>query len=332
MKKIFRLCFFVILAISLIVLSMVPVFAQESFEKIHKPLSPETGSDVHSIPIGSVIYHLNNGVTRVFGPDKALFLSALDEESDLIATPAGKLPATHVHHVPSGAFIDVTGNISDVYSDGVRVLTVIDQAGGGIPGTLSSFHGWIEWAEDLSVSNLDYFHARWNVPSDPPNPNYYDLVYLFHGIQPSGGGKIIQPVLEWNYLHSDRWTGAAWYVNAGTGYRSSGVNATTGNEIRGTMSHNGYNWTIQFSNHTTGSWTSINTNIIGTSNLETYVTLEGLWVYDDGDDLPGDTNFNNMSFFYGANSVDIDWYEQEPGGSLNVVVNSDFNVTLETAN
>jgi hypothetical protein len=82
--------------------------------------------DGYRIPQGSVVYHLENGITEVYGPDGELILKAVDYEASLVPTPGGLRRATHVFQVPSGTHISGEGNVQEFRLGGTLILTVVD--------------------------------------------------------------------------------------------------------------------------------------------------------------------------------------------------------------
>jgi len=82
--------------------------------------------DGYRIPQGSVVYHLENGITEVYGPDDELILKAIDYEASLVPTPGGLRRATHVFHVPNGTHIYGEGNVQEFYLGDTLILTVVD--------------------------------------------------------------------------------------------------------------------------------------------------------------------------------------------------------------
>lgn len=317
MKRLHLIGIVVFLLIGLLTWGIGPVLAQgEANEKIDKPLSPLEGNDVHSIPIGSTVYHLPTGITKVYGPDKELVLTARDNEASLVTTPFGPQRATHVFEVPNGSLIDESSGdeITRIYKDDVRVLTVVNKDPASKVPAPAMGDRWIEWAEDESVSELEYFVADWEVPADPQSPGENTIVYLFNGIEPDEGGKIIQPVLEWN---SGNWFGRSWYV-WGDGpndyYRSPYINVDGDDEVRGTMEYGevyANYWYVEFYNIDEAESTGFYTNAISNEDLMVYVTLEeGQYVNGD-EDITGDTTFHNMSLLDGSeSSVTINWAPQ----------------------
>src|SRR5690606_32394633 len=51
------------------------------------------------IPVGSIIYHSTNGITRVFDSQGKQILIANDNEGELVAAPGGYKPATKIHEI-----------------------------------------------------------------------------------------------------------------------------------------------------------------------------------------------------------------------------------------
>lgn len=282
-------------------------------------------------------------MTRVFdSAGKQLFVTN-DADAEKIATPDGYISASKIHQVPNGSIIRTNDEITTVYSEGERILTVLNQDNSLV---LPGYEGWIESARDLSVSELGQFIAYWKVPSSPPDPQADTVNFLFNGIQPSSSGGIVQPVLEWNQAGSGRWTGRAWYVDQyNVGYPSNPINVNVNDNIKGTLGWNSnlQQWNIIFADQTTGELRSIFSEYapnIGSTNLEIYIALEGYGVVDDSD-VPGDTIFSNMRIRdpY-LNVVDVEWegrVEPDPDNALtNLEVGTwpsdDTMVILYTAN
>ncbi|HIH97085.1 MAG TPA: hypothetical protein HA348_06380 [Thermoplasmata archaeon] len=320
--------------------------AQDPNEKdivITAPLSPIEEGSVYPIPSSSLIVH-EKGLTRVYDPEGKSILTVNDSNVPSIATPTGLMKVTHVHHVPSGSkIVDPPGsNVTKVYDDnGTLILTVISE-NTSKRSTIPGYENWIEWAQDLWVWELWEFTAEWNVPSSPPSPEGDTVDFLFNGIEPLLGGSIIQPVLEWNYGGSGRWTAAPWCVSGSDTYRGTPpIDVDVNDHLEGILVwHDAVDkWTIGIYDHTKGTYKFIEKYCgIDPDTVRTYVTLEGYGVYDDSD-VPGDTTFYNMIFEdANENPVDIDWtpkvnedWEEKLTG-LNVHVYSDHKVKLETAN
>lgn len=344
MKKISVAGIFVLL-LCLFAWGIKPVIAQD-FTQIEKPLSVDESDLVNKVPKGSVIYHRADGVTEVRSSNDELVLIANNDEAALVPTPNGLKRATHVVQIPSGSKIIEEGkNITKIYDGDDCILTVVEQGNDGKSGyAIPDWDEWIEWSHDWSVDNIDWFRAYWEVPFDPPLPDNDAVDFLLNAITNQQGNKIIQPVLEWNQLGSNRWTGAAWYAGVTT-YRATPVNASEGNLIRGTMSYIGSSvWYIEFYNSSTSSSSSFYSGYSGFNeqddNLAIFCALEGENI-DDNNDVPGDTGFYNMEFEYNNSTVDIQWQatvESVPGLSgLSVGRDTsapidDTWITLYTAN
>jgi len=315
---------------------------KESKINLTTPFSLERGYGYY-IPPGSVVYYSKDGATTLYGPDGIEILKINDSDVPLRPTPAGySLPVTHIFQIPSGAHIERKDNIYKVYKNRQCILTVIDYPSTSTFSQIAqqaTYSGWIEQANDWTVANLDRFWAYWDAPLSPPNPNPSAVDFLFNAIEPSDGSEIIQPVLEWNWGGSGRWTAAAWQAIGNIGFRSAPINVNVGDtlygELRYSTSPSYDHWIIFIKNLETGKSTFITTNTIGTSDLAVFVALEGHDITGD-DDVPGDTTFYNMNFLYNSNPVDIAWNpeidETAPLTELGVIIYSDSSVKLVTAN
>jgi hypothetical protein len=293
MKRLFRSALTVLLALAFILL-----FAQPSLAGDEGPKTSAVGFNVdqgdHKLPPGSTVRHSADGVTEVKGPNGSLLVRQKDIESEQIYSPFCRVAATHVFSVPSGSKISRKGNETEVSSEGTVILRIIDDQSVATP----KFSGWIEQANDWSVSNLEAFAATWKVPSKPPRPGSNVVDFLFNAIEPATGNEIIQPVLEWNQAGSGGWTLRSWYgpVN-GNYFASSPVFTTSGHSITGTLSHASGGWSIvtRDADARTGGSTSLGTDSMGTSSLAVFCALEGYNVAGNKD-VPGTTTFSNVSF------------------------------------
>jgi hypothetical protein len=330
MKKYFTFATVVLLALVLWLSLAIPALAHDNGPNaLTAGFSVDQGD--HKVPRGSVIHHLANGATEVLSPDGSLVTRAKDSESNLVYTPSGLVRASHVFNVPSGSDIERNGNETDVYNNGAVIFKVIDTE----IMTAPQYSGWIEQANNWSVSNLDYFGANWLVTSNPPQPGASVVDFLFNAIEPNNGSEIIQPVLEWNQAGSHGWTLRSWYgpVN-GNYYCSSPVTASAGNSLSGVLSHSWSGWSIVTRDVSTNKSTSISTRSIATSRLATFCALEGYNVISDND-VPGTTTFNNMSLKYNNRNVTVTWQKYISANTgltgLNVETISSSKVILDTA-
>ena len=98
----------------------------EEYVIVTAPFTVSDEQDGYRIPQGSVIYHLANGITEVYGPDGELILKAVDYEASLVPTPGGLRRATHVFHVPNGTHISGEGNVQEFHLEGTLILTVVN--------------------------------------------------------------------------------------------------------------------------------------------------------------------------------------------------------------
>ncbi|MBA7657842.1 hypothetical protein ES703_65785 [subsurface metagenome] len=342
MKKAYIPGIAILLVMSLLMWAVGPVMAQdEEFQRIDKPLSPVGGDDVYSIPPGSTIHHLDNGITKVYGPDGRHVLTTRDTLESLIPVPMGGLVgASHVHSVPSGSKISRVENGIKVYHDGACILSVVNE-GDNAETPPPSSSGWIEYSRDSDVDDLRYFRASWSVTAEPPDHDYWTTDYIFNAIVSPDGTDILQPVLEWNVVRGTyEWTCAAWYGIDDEYFHGARIDASVDDDLYGYMRKYDTEWKTKIRNLDTGEssilWTDPNEFHTG-DNLKIFCALEG-WYVDDDDDVPGDTLFHDMIFTDDeGDPINITWYGYTPGTAwgltdLKVVRYSDEEVELQTAN
>jgi len=277
---------------------------------------------------------------------------------EMVITPAGPMLKSHVFEVPSGSCIEETTNEIRVYASrydaerGGNKILVIRKEQGKKDSVQPAAQGWIEDARNSasSIAEVGRFQANWTVPSSPPRFGGAGICdFLFPGLQPDAGGKIIQPVLQ--YGHSDfgdygKWYGASWYVSGGYSIHSPGISTDVGHGIYGYMQYwSGANpgWSIYFQDTWTGQATDLETlettQPFSPYNVDAFIALEGYGVSGDID-VPGDTTFTSISFKNvagGSIAVPLDRYYW-PGWSgiltgLRVdILDSNTKVILNTAN
>ncbi len=167
-----------------------------------------------------------------------------------------------VHEVPSGAQIEFGSDgqpTGDVKMNG-KVIAHYDSCpessidtrflssqSGNSPNPSGYGDGWIEasqWELSLGASdNIDDLYGYWHVPSPPAEAGA--LVFLFNGIEPTGGQWIMQPVLQWGdngNFGGNYYTFASWLVgpeSSGVAYYSSPINVNVGDLLTGVTQQNG---------------------------------------------------------------------------------------------
>ncbi len=105
-------------------------FLTEGFTRVLSPFTLIPGdTEGTPLPIGSVIYHWDNGVTEVVGPDKKRILIALDSEATTNTTSSGEVkPVTWLYRLPLGT-VAVPGesgiNTTNFYLDSKLILSVV---------------------------------------------------------------------------------------------------------------------------------------------------------------------------------------------------------------
>jgi hypothetical protein len=341
MKRNINILLIGLLLIASIIVNIQPVIAQnESYIKITEPFSVDPASKGYTIPPGSIIRHLDNGITEILNLNNSIIAKAKESDASLISTPQGLTNATRVYQVPSGSTITSEGNVDKIYEGGSLILTIINPSNiisRQVPPPSST--GWIETARSAN-HNVSYFSARWTVPISPIN-HTTNINYIFNSL--TSGRIIIQPVLEWNYYHDGKWTCAAWWVRGVPGdpdyayVRATSIAANTSNLLLGTMAYNASQWLIRLQNQSTGQVSLLYTTVIGTSSLTLDCALEGVNISGNSD-VCGDITFTNMQYTYNGQSFTAYWlgtvwsWPQLSGLGVNVGWINATRADLYTAN
>jgi hypothetical protein len=147
------------------------------------------------------------------------------------------------------------------------------------PGT---GNGWVEasqWNTALkSGDNIDDLYGYWTVPPIPKT--YGALVYLFNGVEPSGGAWIMQPVLQFGsngLFGGDYWVFASWLVHSNQDYfvSSTVLSVNPGDSLSGAV------WETSVSGGTLGydiAATDYTTNQSSLLSL-TATGFQWIWAY-----------------------------------------------------
>ncbi len=181
----------------------------------------------NQIPTGGFIEFGSDGKTRIFSSVGTQISYVIDDRSEKITTPSGKvLPSTHIIGIPNGAASHTRGNREYITMNGEVILTIVDQYSKDISGlsTVPSPRSspWVEYAES-DPYYIAAVHSNWIIPHSPnlTVPATTSNI-LFNGIEPSDGSMVFQPVTAFNYYeHSltknrtdpaivNRWTGSSW--------------------------------------------------------------------------------------------------------------------------
>jgi hypothetical protein len=138
---------------------------------------------------------------------------------------------------------------------------------GRTPGT---GNGWVEasqWYD--SGENVDLIDGYWTVPSNPSENG--GLIYLFNGIEPSVGGYILQPVLQYGVGYAgggNYWAIASWLVGTNYAFHSPLETVNPGNTLFGYTEVTGksgstLDWKVEAYDQSTGAYSWITTNTTG---------------------------------------------------------------------
>jgi hypothetical protein len=349
--------------IALIALLMMPMSAAADdggYTKINKRFTVSPSGNGHQIPQGSIVYHQNDGTTRVFGPNKSLLLKAKNSEAAAVPTPTGPRKATHVIEVPDGSLIkEVDEKKTEVYYNHRLILTTINEEAKLPVPQIRQSGGWVECGQTLYNTSYpaDFSEALWQVPSAPPDPHSDTINFIFNGIENySARNLLLQPVLEWNYPDwgSQPWTITAWYMSGANQYHSdSHPTVYGGDEIYGAIGYQygTYDWLVGIYNMSDfssslylRSYTSIDPGSISAVwTLEAYrwINYQMSTINMTDDDICGDITFYDIYLSRNGNRTnftpDNGWVNTAVWDGKLTGLSKDWHggnttVTLNTAN
>ncbi len=117
--------------------------------------------DGYHLEVGTTIYHLKDGTTKVYDPDNVLIMNVNDDEMNHVAVPGGGgfQPATHGISVPNGSFVTGDGFITKVAGIEIVDMNVSFSEDDSIDqGTFSGF--WRATGADITPPECDWEHGK----------------------------------------------------------------------------------------------------------------------------------------------------------------------------
>jgi hypothetical protein len=165
-----------------------------------------------------------------------------------------------VHVLEDGDVVDGDGSIvtklgtrlpisACAHAPGALARPVVDASDAPVPAVA----GWIEDAERVNPKGIGYMTASFTVPPAPA-ANHGQTVFLFPALEPTGGQKIVQPVLQWGASQA-----------GGNYYTSALKRVSAGDTIGGVMAGSSCSgnvcsaWTVVTTDQSTGQSTTLNT-------------------------------------------------------------------------
>ena len=269
---------------------------------VDRTLSPISGTDVYSIPVGSIIYH-SKGVTTVFDSTGKQILSAEDAKSTMVYTPQGSKSATYVHKIPGGSFINTQNNRTYTIYNNQIILTEITQDS-SVVTSMSTPSDWparyVEGIEYNPSQSLGEFTSQWTVPAAPALTVNSEDIAIWNGVDSTSGTEaVIQPVLTWNQNNDGSYTIAAWQVINGVSYEASQFGANVGDTIIGTIT-----WEPSLSYRlaeiedvNTGSTSPLYSNIVSPTSAQVTQILEAFGSDSGNQYLPAPITFTNNALY-----------------------------------
>jgi hypothetical protein len=200
-----------------------------------------------TIPVGSIIYYSADGITTVFDKTGVQLFSADDTQAEMIPTLVGMIPATHVHTVPSGAYVNHSENGSYImYNNTLLYVEIHENTGiaenpgaysvsgdssdfttksleSQTPATGISYTPVLESAvvNDPVFSPGQDFTAQWIVPDPPLQSVKLSPTYISMGLDETDYNGVytswhkFRPIIEYDYDQN------AWFMSACTFERYS---------------------------------------------------------------------------------------------------------------
>jgi len=199
----------------------------------------------------------------------------LKDHPGWVQIPGALIRQDCVHEVPNGAQVEENG---DITMEGALVahydacpeepISTRPRHGAAPQNTYepSPGNGWVEAVqEEVSLSsgdNIDKIEGTWTVPSAPFTNGA--TIFLFNGLEPTVGGLIIQPVLQYGGSYAgggNYWAIASWMVGKNA-YVSTLETVNPGDTIQGntyikSTSGAKLNWAIHAKDLTTGAWSNL---------------------------------------------------------------------------
>jgi hypothetical protein len=184
---------------------------------------------IHNRILGSVAIFLSVTTGMLSAQTGKTYSQLKMEHPDWVQIPGELIRPDCVHAVPKGAHIEIgeDGESGDVTVKGAFVAHYdpcpeapvstrhMGDQGQQEPGPTGN--GWVEASqEELSLKssdNIDFMYGLWTVPKTPSENGA--TVFFFNGIEPSGGGWILQPVLQFGASDAgggNYWAIASWFV------------------------------------------------------------------------------------------------------------------------
>lgn len=197
-------------------------------------------------------------------------------QNELVYTPAGQLPRSHVHLIKSGSVLRINLKDSTIEEVEHRTSKIIQNFGIFKRNmTIKNFgrsnniktksqnqylrtpdkinnsvipsygSGWITYAgwTNTGSSPINYFSTDWIVPSTPITYSG-QTIFLFNGLQDNyqNATDIIQPVLQYGVSGAgggNYWAIANWCVIGDQAFHSPLANVNSGNSLQGVITFTG---------------------------------------------------------------------------------------------
>eukprot|EP01116_Phalansterium_solitarium_P011016 TRINITY_DN26629_c0_g1_i1.p1 TRINITY_DN26629_c0_g1~~TRINITY_DN26629_c0_g1_i1.p1 ORF type:complete len:301 (-),score=39.08 TRINITY_DN26629_c0_g1_i1:160-1062(-) len=146
----------------------------------------------------------------------------------LVVTPVGRRPASCVHRVPSGSYVEETDTGAIIRDPEGNVFKTVsgchptssEKLAAKTAAQLGAYDGWLAFTSWEAPTDIDTFLGYFSVPKEPAQDP--EVLYLFTGLQnvdwipivdpDPKEFDIIQPVLQYPADSGNGWSVKSWYV------------------------------------------------------------------------------------------------------------------------
>lgn len=208
--------------------------------------------------------------------------TSTSNQSGLVMTPFGRVPASQVHSVEPGTEITVlNGRIAKINS---QTRALMEDYGAFDPSEKTPLHarvipnrqtgsvkdipsepvgnGYLTYYTIPSGTTISSFSTTWTVPN---NPEYidtpgYQTYFIWNGLESGDGNTFMQPVLEWGNINGARYDIANWGALNNNYFHGTAIDVNPGTQITGVMTltastKKSYTYSIAFTGYPSATYT-----------------------------------------------------------------------------
>jgi hypothetical protein len=267
-------------------------------------------------------------------PASSSMPAATERSSDLVITPAGLMPRSNVHHLPSAHYLSFeNGRIQQFEKLTDRLVADFGDVK-VVPSRAPEAQGWIAYAYWTNKGKaITGFTTDWTVPSTPSDQGG-QTIFLFNGMQDgtTTSSYIIQPVLQWGPSAAgggNYWAATSWFVTSTQAFFGDLVAVSPGQNLQGALKETAVS-AHRYSYSSSFEGLSANVSLTVRKVPEAFwaaETLESYGVTDPSTMYPPNTDIamRDIQIWKGSKNASIDWLTAQAvsGSAQKAVVVSD---------